>query len=62
VRRGEKGKSDEELGGAHGLGRAAWLLVDASTAQLLDPGFASDAVQFAVLQARFIVSRPHDAH
>lgn len=35
-----------------GLTRDMWLLVDTSMAQLADPGFAGDAVQFAVLQAR----------
>lgn len=35
-----------------GLTRDTWLLIDTSIAQLTDPGFAGDAVQFAVLQAR----------
>jgi hypothetical protein len=50
LRRGERGKDFDEDGGAHGMGRAAWLLHDATTAQLLQDAFASDAVQFAVLQ------------
>ncbi len=47
-------KADKQGGGGgdrvQGLSREAWLLLDTSNAQLLDPGFASDAVQFAVLQ------------
>ena len=50
LRRGERGKDVDQEGGAHGMGRAAWLLHDATTAQLLQDAFASDAVQFAVLQ------------
>ena len=50
LRRGERGKDVDEEGGAHGMGRAAWLLHDATTAQLLQDAFASDALQFAVLQ------------
>ena len=51
VRRSEKGKDGTmNEGGAHGMSRAAWLLVDTSMAQLLDDNFAGDAVRFAVLQ------------
>jgi hypothetical protein len=50
LRRWERGKDVDAEGGAHGMGRAAWLLHDATTAQLLQDGFASDAVQYAVLQ------------
>lgn len=50
LRLSERGKDVNKDGGAHGMGRTAWLLHDAATAQLLHDSFASDAVQFAVLQ------------
>lgn len=48
--REKKKQPGGEEGLVQGLSREAWLLMDTCNAQLLDPVFAGDAVQFAVLQ------------
>jgi len=53
--REKKKQPGGEEGLVQGLSREAWLLMDTCNAQLLDPVFAGDAVQFAVLQIKWLL-------